>query len=322
MSTSSFLSIGDLARQRTERISLVMPGGSGAIPVVCVSGRTLAEAWENSLVALYAHGCRIHTEYDETDAHGRRVDPPSMDCSMTMVVERPDGEPLIHKAFPGGLEDLEEYRQEVLEGVKDHWTRDPDNLEDNRWEYTYHERLFAYTGPGFEKPVNQMNDLIEYLAANPHTRRCQAITWKPWEDLGIADPPCLQSFWFRLLDDDEGTPRLNMNVRFRSRDAYDAAFMNAFAFVYLMEWVAKELSERMQREVKLGRYVDQSDSYHIYGKRLEDFHERFLKQLEARSFEERTWTREFAEPFFEEARPKIAEKIAQQDAKYRAEGLL
>ena len=36
-------------------------------------------------------------------------------------VEDPFAEPRIHRAFPGGLEDLEIYRQEVVDGVHDHW---------------------------------------------------------------------------------------------------------------------------------------------------------------------------------------------------------
>lgn len=322
MSTAVDPSVQALLDQRAGKLFVECPARGGSIPVLAATGRTLAEAWENSLIALYAHGCRIRTEYDERDARGNYVDPPSIDCTMRIVITEPDGEPFIHKAFPGGLEDLEEYRQEVLDGVKDHWVRDPNNPDDKRWEYTYHERLFAYSVPGLEQPIDQFAELVDYLARAPHSRRCQAITWKPWEDLGIDDPACLQSMWFRMLPDDEDVLRLNMNVRFRSRDAYDAAFMNMFAFIHLMERVAARVSRKLDRPVKLGRYIDESDSYHIYGKRLEDFNERFLKQCTARTFDQRTWTREFAEPIFEEARPVIARKIEQQDEKYRQQGLM
>ena len=59
-------------------------------------------------------------------------------------VTEPFAEPRIHRAFPGGLDDLEKYRAEVLYGVHDHWI-DP---AAGKWEYTYHERLFAYRVPG------------------------------------------------------------------------------------------------------------------------------------------------------------------------------
>ena len=58
-------------------------------------------------------GVAIKTEYDKAG------DPPSKDCTMVMVVNEPFKEPRIHRAFPGGLEDLEVYRQEVIDGVGD-----------------------------------------------------------------------------------------------------------------------------------------------------------------------------------------------------------
>jgi len=284
------------------------PGG-GQIPVLTARGRSLAEAWENSLLALYWFGVEIHTEYDRRDEKGNFLDPPSRDATMRMIVEEPLSEPLIHRAFPGSLEDLEEYRLEVVEGIKDHWIRDPSNPEDQRWEYTYHERLFAYRRSRQEKPVNQIEKLAEKLAQAPYTRRAQAITWQVWMDPEIEHPPCLQSLWFRLLPVEEGIYQLNLNLRFRSRDAYDAAFMNAFALIFLMRKVAELIEKKAKFKVRLGRYLDESDSYHIYGYRLEDFRNRFLKQVLNRSFEERTWTLEFAQPIFEEARPRILEKV-------------
>jgi len=286
---------------------------SGSIPVLKVEGRSLAETWEKSLLALDEHGCELPTEYD------KEGDRPSLDATMVMVVAEPLGEPVIHRAFPGGLEDLEEYRQEVLDGVKDHWVRDPSNPADQRWEYTYHERLFAYTLPGRDEKIDQVAAAVDRLAKAPHSRRAQAITWKVWEDYGCDDPACLQSLWFRVLPDDAGVAHLNMNVRFRSRDAYDAAYMNCFAFVHLQARVARELAEKTGREVKLGRYVDLSDSYHIYGRRRDHFEEGFLKLVAKREFADRTWTLDFARPFFEEARPRIAEKIRRVDEGRKAE---
>jgi thymidylate synthase len=46
------------------------------------------------------------------------------------------------------------------------------------------------------------------------------------------------------------------------------------------------------------------DSYHIYGSYFEEF-KGFLNTLKTKSFEERTYSSSFAEPFFEEAREKI-----------------
>ena len=308
-----------LIKERENRIFLIQAGVGGSVPAVSVRGDSLAEAWENSLLALYFYGMEMETEYDARGEDGKLVFPPSRDCTMTMVVSDPAGEPFIHRGFPGGLSDLEEYRQEVLEGIKDHWVRDTRDPEDKRWEYTYHERLFAYSVPGKEGAQDQVEEAIECLARSPFTRRAQAITWKVWEDSGIADPACLQSLWFRMARDEKGILNLNINVRFRSRDAYDAAFMNCFALIHLQEKVAREVSARRGEEVRLGRYLDQSDSYHIYGRRIRDFEERFLGQLGSRSFAQRTWTREFAESFFSEAREGIARKVREQDRKKKGD---
>lgn len=284
------------------------------IPVLMVSGSTLADAWEKSLLELWEKGCEIRTDYDRRDESGSFIDPPSKDCSMCIVVENPVGEPMIHRCFPGGLEDLEEYRQEVVEGVKDHWVRDPSDPTDMRWEYTYHGRLCSYQAPGLASPIDQLEkSILQTLERSPHSRRAQGITWQPWLDSGFEHPPCLQSIWCRMNTDDSGKSWLNMNVRFRSRDAYDAAFMNMFALVHLQEAMAETLSSRLGREVGVGRYVDWSDSYHIYGRRLEDFSNLFLRQIKKRTFEQRTWTRLDAQPDFERAREEIARKIRQQD---------
>ena len=305
-----------LIEERKDKIVPVIQAAGGNIPVICAKGKSLPEAWENSLLGLYAYGADIRTEYDRSDTKENIIDPPSKDCTMMMTVEDPMSDPFIHKAFPGGLDDLEEYRQEVLEGVKDHWVRNHADPGDKRWEYTYHERLFKYHRDDGGDGVDQIEQVIKQLAGTSYTRRAQAITWQPWKDAGIEDPPCLQSLWFRLMDGAEGEERLNMNVRFRSRDAYDAAFMNCFALALLQEKIAEEVSRRTGRTILPGRYIDSSDSYHIYGRRTADFEERFLSQVHGRKFEERTWTREFAEQVFAEAREKIKRKIAQQDEKY------
>ena len=75
------------------------------IPVIRVEGNTLPEAWEKAVMATWKDGLDIKTEYDKQD------DPMSKDCTMIMVVNKPMSEPRIHRAFPGGLEDLEVYRQ-------------------------------------------------------------------------------------------------------------------------------------------------------------------------------------------------------------------
>jgi len=298
-------------KYRAGTIGIITPAGDGDIPFFFARGRCLPEAWENSLVALFAYGGLLETQYDKPG------DPPSIDAGMMTVIERPLAEPMIHRSFPGGLEDLEEYRQEVVEGIKNHWIRNPDDPGDNRWEYTYNERMFSYRVPGLAAPVNQFEGMARALAETPFTRRAQMISWQPWMDLGAYDPACWQSLWGRIARGADGVAFLNLNMRFRSRDAYKAAFMNDFAFIDLARKLAGRISELRGENIQLGRFVDQSDSYHIYGSYFREFADGFLKLLfDRKDFEERTWTTDFAEPFFEEARPLIRKKIAEYDAQY------
>lgn len=277
------------------------------IPVLHAEGDSIARAWENSLIELYRNGCSISTQYDTPD------DPPSRDATMLLTVLDPLAEPMVHRDFPGGPADLQEYVMEVCEGIKDHLVRRPDDPTDTRWEYTYHQRLFRYTIPSPSHPVlDQIDTMCRKLAEAPHTRRAQSVTWKVWEDNECYDPPCLQSIWCRIIEE-EADMVLSMNVRFRSNDAYKAAFMNIFALVQLQKLVAQSVSARLGRRVRLGRYCHLADSYHIYGSVLREFEGRFLGALEKRTFEQRTMRYEDVREMMEEARPAIIEKVRSMD---------
>lgn len=262
------------------------------IPILFVSGETIPQVWEKSVIKTWEKGVQIKTEYDKED------DPPSRDCTMIMVVNSPDKEPRIHRAFPASLEDLEIYRLEVIEGIHDSWIKP----EEGKWTYTYHERLFNYEIEG--ERIDQVNYIIEKLSKVPYSRRAQGITWNVKKDPPTDDPPCLQRVWFRLTEDKEKNLFLNMNTHWRSRDAFKAAFMNIFAFTDLQRIIAEKISEKINKKILIGRYVDITDSYHIYGSYYKDF-EKFLETVKKRTFEERTWHTSFAETFFEEAKNKI-----------------
>lgn len=262
------------------------------IPVLKVEGGTLPEAWEKAVTATWNMGLDIKTEYDKPNDH------PSKDCTMIMVVREPMSEPRIHRAFPGGLEDLEIYRQEVVMGIHDHWIKP----EEGKWTYTYHQRLANFNIEG--KSVDQIDYIIRKLSQTPYSRRAQAITWNPGSDPATDDPPCLQRIWCRLVKLDQDRYSLNMNTHWRSRDAYKASFMNIFAMTDLQRVMAEEISKRLEAEVIVGRYVDISDSFHIYGSYTDEF-KKFLKTVNERPFEEKTWSSEFAMPFFEDAKAKI-----------------
>lgn len=270
--------------------------GSGYIPILISEGENIPEAWEKACLLTWQKGIEIATEYDKPG------DPPSRDATMIMVVRNPMAEPRISRAFPGGLEELEIYRHEVVYGIHDHWI----NPAEGKWTYTYHKRLFAYEMEG--KVIDQINYIVQKLSSSPFSRRGQAITWNPSLDPETDDPPCLQRIFCRLVQT-EGKYFLNMNTHWRSRDAWKASFMNIFALTSLQEMIAGEISKKTGMPVVCGRYVDISDSFHIYGSYYRDF-EKFLNTLKARNFAERTWTMEFAEPFFEEGRKRLEKEKA------------
>ena len=238
---------------------------------------SLPLAWEKAVIACWEEGEQIPTEYEQPG------DPPSRDVTATIHATEPFDEPRIHRAFPGGLDDLEKYRAEVLYGVHDHWV-DP---AAGKWEYTYHERLFEYRVP--ETGVfDQIAGVVAKLKEAGHTRRAQAVTWQVWNDMNIADPSCLQRLWFRVCPADK---KLHLNVHMRSNDAFKAAFMNMYAFCELQREVAGKLG------VEPGSYIHIADSFHIYGSYFSEF-EGFLNMVKARDVEKRTFTTEYAAEIF------------------------
>ncbi|MBN1844953.1 MAG: hypothetical protein JW810_04675, partial [Sedimentisphaerales bacterium] len=230
-------------------------------------------------------------------------------------------EPRIHKNFPGGPEELEAYRQEVCLGIHDHWI-DP---AAGKWTYTYHERLFGYC-PGEDlrrsrqerpfRPVNQIAYVVDKLSETFHTRRAQAITWQPTADPATDDPPCLQRLWFRILEDETGNAVLNMNSHWRSRDLYKAWFMNAYALTDLQRLVAEQIQQRIQRPVRPGRYVDITDSLHIYGSYFREAAGE-LEKMKDQNFASRAWNSNH--PAFAMMTREAQDKLA-QDPDWYAKG--
>ena len=242
---------------------------NGNIPTISIYEKSLPEAWEKAVLAVWEQGLDIKTQYD------KKEDPSSKDATVIITVENPLNEPRIHKNFPGGPEELESYNQEVLDGIHNHWI-DPEN---GKWTYTYNERLFKYTptedlsdakSPRPFKIVDQIKYIIDNLSNSNYSRRAQGITWQPTCDPKTYDPPCLQRLWARMPEDENGVLVLNMNSHWRSRDLYRAWFMNAYAITNLQSKIADAISVKTGREVKVGRYVDISDSLHLYGSYLND----------------------------------------------------
>jgi thymidylate synthase len=279
---------------------------STGIPAIFVTADCLPEAWEKAVLAVWDHGLEIKTQYDKSQ------DPPSKDATVMITITNPLAEPRIHKNFPGGPAELEAYRQEVVRGIHDHWI-DPVK---GKWTYTYHERLFAYCpvedirNPDSPKPfrkVNQIEYIIDKLTQTAHTRRAQAITWMPTADPQTDDPPCLQRIWCRLTSGDDGELSLDMNTHWRSRDLYKAWFMNVYAVTDLQGIITDRISKEMNKPVKVGRYVDISDSLHIYGSYFDEAAKE-IRKMRKSPFIDRDW--QTKDPAFEMMTAEARENLA------------
>ncbi|MEI7945780.1 MAG: thymidylate synthase [bacterium] len=290
------------------------------IPVLTIQGKSLAETFEKALTALYVEGVRVRTQYD------KEGDPLSVDATMNMTILDPMSDPMIHKAFPGGIADLREYVFE-LEGRKDSWVKAINDPDDTRWEYTYHGRLQNY-GQWKERKadgqtefagpfkVDQVEYVIDKLCKQPFTRQAQMITWMPSLDLTCYDPPCLQSIWYRILEDNQGVQWLNCNVRFRSNDAWGANFMNMFGFtMFNRTIIADEIQKRTGKTVKLGRMNWQADSFHIYGKDIQQAEQRLFNRIATSTFHERVYyfNDEMIQEMYHEEESSILAKIAEMN---------
>jgi thymidylate synthase len=279
---------------------------TGAIPVLFVSGETLPEAWEKAMLGVWDRGVEVRTEYDADS------DRPSLDATVTVEVRKPFAEPRLHKNMPCGPKELEVYRQEVLNGIHDHWI-DP---RAGKWTYTYHQRLFAYQArqdlqnPDEDVPfgvIDQIDFLVQKLTEAPHSRRAQGITWIPHCDPFTDDPPCLQRVWGRLLPAADDGWVFNFNTHWRSRDLLMAWFMNVFALTDLQRWIAEQISERLGEPVSCGRYVDVSDSLHIYGRCRDEDLEEEIRKMKASPYTDRAWDVSRFADYMQEVREELAE---------------
>lgn len=161
------------------------------------------------------------------------------ELAMTIHVEKPLQEPRITKLFIGGPRELEQYREEMLDGILDF------EVTRGNWPYTYHQRMVTN---------NQIVFVVCELKRNPSSRRA-IISIRTPRDIGSPDPACLQSIQYFIRNG-----ALDCAVLFRSNDAVKATFMNAFALICLQERIANELG------VPVGTYTHRANSFHCYEK--------------------------------------------------------
>ena len=234
-----------------------------------VKGISLPEAYHNALLALYENNEELPCPDYNTN---------QKEASVTFVAENPLEEPMISKLFIGDPKSLEQYTQEMLDGILDF------EVQRGNWEYTYHQRM--------EK---QIPWIIGELKRNPDSRRAVVVI-RNESDLNTDSPACLQILQFMIRGE-----KLHCKVVFRSNDATKASFMNAYALIMLQKRIADAVG------VTVGSYTHRANSYHVY-ERDYDMFEGYIKRIksggELAYYYDGDWDEQM-----EEARPEIAKMV-------------
>ena len=191
-----------------------------------INGNTLPEAYHKALAALHMKGEEVPCPDYNTEQR---------EISVTMIVEQPLTEPMISRLMIAGPKELEQYRQEMLDGILDF------EIAKGNWAYTYHDRM------AWQIPL-----VLDELRRNPHTRRA-VIDVRTSGEIFSTDPACLQHIHYFIRDG-----KLHCKVLFRSNDACKATYMNAFALIMLQKRIADELG------VEMGSYTHRANSFHVY----------------------------------------------------------
>ncbi|MFA5175656.1 MAG: hypothetical protein WC413_00130 [Candidatus Nanoarchaeia archaeon] len=233
----------------------------GRIPTINIKARNIAEGFYKATIACYEQGIRIQTpKHHEGGSLG-------YDAHITVEVTHPNEEPMI--CTPGLHDDqqgLMIYILEVTHGIHNHWKKDPNNPNDTHWGYTYNER-FAPQIPFVLARIKK--DYKE--KGRISGRDYYFIIWDPKQDVIIEqeDPPCFQNGQLRFVEHERDL-YLNYLTMWRSRDDIKAWNENNIAQNRLHRLLAAKISNMLEREVKVGSYIDTSDSLHIYGLYLDN----------------------------------------------------
>ena len=239
---------------------------------VLVFGQTLPEAYHKALEALATQGeVSDCADWNTTQK----------ELSMTFQVAEPLAEPMISKLFIGGPEELEQYRQEMLDGILDF------EVQAGKWAYTYHERM-----------AEQFPFIVEDLKRNPSSRRAVLLIrdWK--KDAPSDDPACLQHIQYFIRNG-----KLDCVVMFRSNDACKATYMNAFALIMLQARFAEQLG------VPVGTYSHRANSFHCYEKDFKML-DGYVRRIQTEDIDDLTFYYEDGwKDIMEDAQPAIAARV-------------
>jgi len=277
-----------------------------APPIIQVVGRSIPEAWENAYLALANHG-KVWKRDDERDSGDQ------IGARMTISVTNPDEDPFTHRI--GGTNAVEapllDYCYEII-GAKpsSSWMKNFDDPEDNRWDYTYFERLDEH--PNGDLPsINQSEAMKKRLIDNPSSRRNNMITWYPKRDLPAEHTPCLQRFWFETVG---GV--LDVQYEFRSRNVMNASLGNMLGLYIKICDIRDVIEKSTGKKLEL-MLTDTSNSFHVNSHEF-PMYQKLVKMIKKRKAngKERFYTREKVMEGLEPLREEVESSILKQTEKH------
>ena len=174
---------------------------------------------------------------------------------LVIKINDPIVEPRLHKYLPCSLERLKEYELEVTEGIKDPFIKS----NGTTLKYTYHSRM---------KP--QIPLVVEKMIKNPQTDQAIIIL-----NRNLKDPMLLQDIQFRIRQNEF----LDMKTHWWVSDLYNLWSMNVWAFTRFQEKILNLLGEADPkfRDLRMGNYIDVSNSAFIYEQDLKTVGENLKK---------------------------------------------
>jgi thymidylate synthase len=216
--------------------------------MLAITAISLPEAWETVLRRLMTDGFIANkTEYGNRTRYM---------CGVGVEIGNVSS---LHKADPFGARRFAEYEKQFTKGYK------------HGFSYTYGERLMQYPTINVGNDENMAGeritwaeteelDQIEYIrnALNNgrfDSRRLQAVTWVPSQDMTSEEPPCLQSIWVYPYED----YTLDVHIRYWSWDWFGAAGSNILA---ISRFVERELCK--PTGFKPGHFRAWGDNVHVY----------------------------------------------------------
>jgi thymidylate synthase len=186
---------------------------------------------------------------------------------VNIHIDEPFREPMISESLQFGKKSMESYVEEIF---KFHPL-----TGENDFSYLYSNLIFDYqvaaynemtdkmefkgNGDGFG--INQVNYVVNKLAAEPASRRAVISLFNPEIYEKTNDPPCLNHIQFMIRYN-----FLNMHALFRSNDMLSAWGCNAYALAHLQRYVFDRL-KIAHPDLRMGWMETTSISAHIYLKR-------------------------------------------------------